>query len=274
MWKTLYDMCTGSPDEQQLYHSISTVATLLLQIGEVGKQYKSRPSSSDFPSPETGPPTDAGEMTLPGHSTEISRDNNIASFDNVERQSSPSDDCFVGGPGTSMALGDCKTTSNLSGAQAATVGGSSEMNNSDAVKSKTAGDSNVHVGELTPVDNDPLSDLLAEDGTDSECEDIIRQLEECHQGKSTDSEARAGNAGDEPDALNRSWQESKPDPDWSIKFEQFLASMLTEPHLVAVFEKDTDIISIVERYRQRRLRPSIDDDFTDSMGAMPHGKRH
>lgn len=41
MWKTLYDMFLEESEETQalLYHSLATVGTLLLQIGEVGKQF-------------------------------------------------------------------------------------------------------------------------------------------------------------------------------------------------------------------------------------------
>jgi len=38
--KTLYNMFRDNPKEQDLYHAIATVASLLLQLGEVGKQFK------------------------------------------------------------------------------------------------------------------------------------------------------------------------------------------------------------------------------------------
>jgi len=41
MCKTLYELFTDEDNEQQLFHSIATVATLLLQLGEVGKQFRS-----------------------------------------------------------------------------------------------------------------------------------------------------------------------------------------------------------------------------------------
>jgi len=44
MWKTLYDFFVDHSEEEQLqlYHSIATVGTLLLQIGEVGRQFPTR----------------------------------------------------------------------------------------------------------------------------------------------------------------------------------------------------------------------------------------
>lgn len=38
MWKTLYNMFIGHPDEQKFYHSIAVVGTMLLQLGEIGRE--------------------------------------------------------------------------------------------------------------------------------------------------------------------------------------------------------------------------------------------
>ena len=39
---------------------------------------------------------------------------------------------------------------------------------------------------------------------------------------------------------------------WEITFDQFLASMLTEPSLVEFFEQRPDVIGMINGYRQRR----------------------
>ncbi|KAJ8299441.1 hypothetical protein KUTeg_023501 [Tegillarca granosa] len=39
LWKTLYDLFSDNSKEQELYHSIAAVGTLLLEIGEVGKRF-------------------------------------------------------------------------------------------------------------------------------------------------------------------------------------------------------------------------------------------
>jgi len=49
MCKTLYDLFADEPNEQQLFHSIATVATLLLQIGEVGKRFSKCSLSESSP---------------------------------------------------------------------------------------------------------------------------------------------------------------------------------------------------------------------------------
>lgn len=71
--KTLYNMFSEDPMEQDLYHAIATVASLLLRIGEVGKRFsawpgrKSRDSAPDEDeSPVPDPPQDpAWELQPP-----------------------------------------------------------------------------------------------------------------------------------------------------------------------------------------------------------------
>ena len=53
--KTFYELFTEEPNEQELFHSIATVATLLLQIGEVGKQFQSSIGDSSSPRAPTLP---------------------------------------------------------------------------------------------------------------------------------------------------------------------------------------------------------------------------
>ncbi|KAK3913686.1 TBC1 domain family member 9 [Frankliniella fusca] len=58
LWKTLYDIFQTEPEDQETYHSIATIGTLLLQLGDVGKRFQAdRDESCDsllsaaFPSP-------------------------------------------------------------------------------------------------------------------------------------------------------------------------------------------------------------------------------
>ncbi|KAK2491196.1 hypothetical protein MC885_015521 [Smutsia gigantea] len=63
--KTFYNMFSEDPMEQDLYHAIATVASLLLHIGEVGKRFSTQPGrklqdsapEEDEP-PAPGPPQD------------------------------------------------------------------------------------------------------------------------------------------------------------------------------------------------------------------------
>ncbi|XP_043273772.1 TBC1 domain family member 9 isoform X2 [Venturia canescens] len=48
LWKTLYDMFPAQPEDQEVYHSIASIGTLLLQLGDVGKRfYVDREESED-----------------------------------------------------------------------------------------------------------------------------------------------------------------------------------------------------------------------------------
>ncbi|XP_011329896.1 TBC1 domain family member 9 isoform X3 [Ooceraea biroi] len=48
LWKTLYDMFPAQPEEQETYHCIASIGTLLLQLGDVGKKfYVEREESED-----------------------------------------------------------------------------------------------------------------------------------------------------------------------------------------------------------------------------------
>ncbi|XP_026276184.1 TBC1 domain family member 9 [Frankliniella occidentalis] len=40
LWKTLYDIFQTEPEDQETYHSIATIGTLLLQLGDVGKRFQ------------------------------------------------------------------------------------------------------------------------------------------------------------------------------------------------------------------------------------------
>lgn len=57
--------------------------------------------------------------------------------------------------------------------------------------------------------------------------------------------------------LNSPKNTSKPDEDWSISFEQLLASLLTEPSLVDYFERIYDTTDAVAALRNRRLTARV-----------------
>ncbi|XP_043441301.1 TBC1 domain family member 9B isoform X1 [Prionailurus bengalensis] len=59
--KTLYNMFSEDPMEQDLYHAIATVASLLLRIGEVGKKFSVQPGRK----PQDGAPEE-DELPTPG----------------------------------------------------------------------------------------------------------------------------------------------------------------------------------------------------------------
>nr|CAD7263370.1 unnamed protein product [Timema shepardi] len=48
LWKTIYDLFQAQPEDQETFHAIATLGTLLLQLGDVGKRlYLEREESAD-----------------------------------------------------------------------------------------------------------------------------------------------------------------------------------------------------------------------------------
>jgi len=52
MWKSLYDLFSGKENEQQVYHSIASVGTVLLKLGEIAIDYEKQ-SNKSKPTSET-----------------------------------------------------------------------------------------------------------------------------------------------------------------------------------------------------------------------------
>ncbi|KAM8909479.1 TBC1 domain family member 9B isoform 1-T1 [Spinachia spinachia] len=162
--KTLYNMFSEEPLEQELYHSIATVASLLLRIGEVGKRFNNNNGGRKADNP-------AAQALL----TEAQREEGHKEGGAWESQA-----C--------LAL-------------------------ADAQLEPTALDeeSKDHVS---------LSSHSVVSSSSLQCDDI------------TDNSVRIGDS--------RRRRGSVLDVDWSITFEQVLASLLTEPPLVDYFEKKRD----------------------------------
>lgn len=156
MWRTLYDMFTDNEYEQQLYHSIATVGTLLLEMGEVGKKFYLQKSVSE---------SSTGESS----STKME-----SLSEDVEQ----------------LKMEESKDPSN-------------------STENQTKEDSSSSQSELSQLD--------------------------------------------ESSAAGARSSYSKPDSDWSITFEQMVASLLTEQPLVTYFEKQCDMSEAVAKMRNRRL---------------------
>ena len=159
------------PKEQELYHSIATVGTLLLQIGEVGKKFYMMKDEEE------------SENQL------ASRTENLT----LEEEASKSED-----KGDSQATGS--------------------MEKDAATQDKS---------------------------------------EENKEAAGADSEAGQGAVGGVPSSqsISSSMASSASYVDlyWSVTFEQFLASMLTEQMLVEFFEERVDLSKPIEKFRNRRL---------------------
>ncbi|XP_063045871.1 TBC1 domain family member 9B [Engraulis encrasicolus] len=199
--KTLYNMFSEDPLEQELYHAIATVASLLLRIGEVGKKFTNNGNNNKKGLEAQAmlqPPQAQAMLQPPGvdglpllHDEEDSNGEGNSRQALIckalaEAQLEPAGPVVVGAPG---AGGNGN-------------GGSDEEGKDDTSVSSY---SVVSAGEL-------------------QCEDI-------------DDTVLIGCGPGNGDHRRRG---SAPDADWSITFEQVLASMLTEPALVDYFEKKQD----------------------------------
>ncbi|TKS65021.1 TBC1 domain family member 9B [Collichthys lucidus] len=188
--KTLYNMFSEEPLEQQLYHSIATVASLLLRIGEVGKKFNNGGKKTDDPTTQSPPISQREEGLGEGPSGESQVCRALAEAQ-LELAAPPTSD---------------------------------EETKDDTSSSYSV----VSSGSL-------------------QCEDITDDTVLIGGG-----EHRRG---------------SVLDVDWSITFEQVLASLLTEPPLVDYFEKKRDIrgkmaVCKAQRAVERQTSSASDHELT------------
>ncbi|XP_028574086.2 TBC1 domain family member 9B isoform X2 [Podarcis muralis] len=223
--KTLYNMFSEDPVEQELYHAIATVASLLLRIGEVGKKFSHQPakkgddlkanSVQDPVSEEESPTSDQSQNSTVEQYSQATPEEKASGDIQVEKQQQENQILVDGGgegPGSPIQLfSDDETKDDMS----------------------MSSYSMVSTGSL-------------------QCEDIADDtvLVGCEAGSSA---ARYG---------------STIDTDWSISFEQILASMLTETVLVNYFEKKVDVAQKIKEQKkvERQFSTSSDYELTSVSG--------
>lgn len=214
MWKTLYDMFGGEPNEQELYHAIATVGTLLLEIGEVGKKFylqKEEPLGSSYDSAS-----------------------DLASF--VQGKVSEMKDDSVSS--------ESKTDSSY------------EMVEHSNRVSEEGGDAQAELVARKLAELELPGDYLEADGDKADQGDQPAGKDVCEtQDASEDTSPAEAMASFPREGLRTvsASSSSKLDVDWSISFEQFLASMLTESALVKYFEQRVDLHDAIDKTRRRRL---------------------
>ncbi|CDQ73343.1 unnamed protein product [Oncorhynchus mykiss] len=195
--KTLYNMFSEDPLEQELYHAIATVASLLLRIGEVGKKFTNNGANKPTDTTNAQAPAPAAELLQP------------------EKEE----------PNGESSSGQSLVCRALAEAQLETP---PQQTSDEEVKDDTS------VSSYSMVSTGSL-----------QCEDIA------------DDTVLIGCAGDQQR------RGSILDGDWSITFEQVLASMLTEPPLVDYFEKKGDIqarMAICKMQRKVERQVSLSSD--------------
>ncbi|KAM6924233.1 TBC1 domain family member 9B [Xenentodon cancila] len=173
--KTLYNMFSEEPQEQELYHAIATVASLLLRIGEVGKKFGNGSKKHD-----------AAAQALP---------------DSLQEEEGHGD----------MASVEAQVCQALAEAQLEPLA--------------------LPTSEEEPKDDTSVSSYSVVSTGSLQCEDIAEDTVLIGEQK----------------------KGSMLDTDWSISFEQVLASLLTEPPLVDYFERKRDIQAMMATCKDQRV---------------------
>lgn len=223
LWKTLYDMFGDHPDEQGLYHAIATVGTLLLEIGEVGKQFYLKPSASM----DSAPSLSVSEIT-PNDSE------NPESFPKSDERKEDNNETE---PNSQKENLECKPSNQEPEF-------SDKSTNQEAVSATLDADMHrLHVSDIsTPDESLPQvsSDL-------PKPADSALPVQSEGQTDSGVIDNHSSNMSSSPSYSH------KPDSDWSISFEQFIASVLTESSLVNFFDQTFDVSPFIAQMRARRL---------------------
>jgi hypothetical protein len=244
----MYSLFRELPNEQQMYQAIAAVGNILLKLGEFGEEY--------------------------GASTPVdnnSSENNIVnSYDSEKSSESPN---LPEGVTTSSEL----ASSALLKEVLADAARSSESSLSSPVRS-TTGDDYVLVQDEDGFSSPENFDVEGNEVTDN-LSNLYLKLENTKitsANANSTSENQEGlsasgynvnipGLGDvsgvyEPDVTSSGTEPQDTDLDdrstpglvdshWSISFEQYLASMLTEPYLVHYFEQQIDVLERLKRLK-------------------------
>uniref|UniRef100_A0A8D2AWV0 TBC1 domain family member 9B n=1 Tax=Sciurus vulgaris TaxID=55149 RepID=A0A8D2AWV0_SCIVU len=202
--KTLYNMFSEDPMEQDLYHAIATVASLLLRIGEVGKKFSTRIGRKPRDGAHSGDHNSTTEEDEPP-APELHQDP-------IRELQLP-----AAGDPQAKAGGDTHLGKAPQESQVVVEGGSGEGQGSPAqLLSDDETKDDISMSSYSVVSTGSL-----------QCEDLA------------DDTVLVGGESRSPTATSRVG--GTVDTDWCISFEQILASILTESVLVNFFEKRVDI---------------------------------
>ncbi|XP_008850464.1 TBC1 domain family member 9B isoform X2 [Nannospalax galili] len=202
--KTLYNMFSEDPIEQDLYHAIATVASLLLQIGEVGKKFSAWTSRKPRDGAHTGDHNSALEEDQPPA---------LKPHQDPTQELQPP----AAGDPQAKASGDSPLGKAAQESHMVVEGGSGEGQGSPSLL----------LSDDETKDDMSMSSYSVVSTGSLQCEDL------------TDDTVLVGGEACSPTATSRVG--GTVDTDWCISFEQILASILTESVLVNFFEKRVDI---------------------------------
>uniref|UniRef100_A0A8C9XRR0 TBC1 domain family member 9 n=1 Tax=Sander lucioperca TaxID=283035 RepID=A0A8C9XRR0_SANLU len=238
--KTLYSMFSEDVAEQELYHATATVTSLLLEMGEVGKLFSSSGRKDHNIEGESGPSMCTRDATDPKSSPEAVLDGMFQqrgqgdgfALAGLENKPSPCEE-GKGDEGSEQlpSMQDIR----LEDSSPKDTGISSAMLISD---DETKDDTSMSSYSVLSAGSHELDEKL-------QCEDIADDtvLVRSEDGSSGERSNRPHSSGGPHDrGLPHS---TSIDKDWTITFEQFLASVLTEQALVHYFEKPVEVAACI-----------------------------
>uniref|UniRef100_A0A8C5KE76 TBC1 domain family, member 9 n=1 Tax=Jaculus jaculus TaxID=51337 RepID=A0A8C5KE76_JACJA len=215
--KTMYNMFSEDPNEQELYHATAAVTSLLLEIGEVGKLFIPHPAKESGGT-GSGPLCSQGMPGMLFPKKGSSQPYTVESTEPLPGSlPADSEEHSLGGQMEDIKLEDSSPRDN---------GACSSMLISDDDTKDDSSMSSYSVLSAGSHEEDKL-----------QCEDIGEDTVLVRSGQSTA-------------ALPQS---SSLDRDWAITFEQFLASLLTEPALVKYFDKPVCMMTRITGAKNTRM---------------------
>ncbi|XP_075357140.1 TBC1 domain family member 9 isoform X2 [Mycteria americana] len=216
--KTMYNMFSEDPNEQDLYHATAAVTSLLLEIGEVGKLFSVQPTKETDSSSNNCSKTVQSEL-----------------FQKKEHQQYP--------------LEQHKPF------QSSLVTNDEEAVCTDSTLGMQMED--IKLEDSSPRDNGACSSMLISDD-DTKDDSSMSSYSVLSAGSHEEEKLHCEDIGEDTvlvrsnhtTSLRRS---TSIDRDWAITFEQFLASLLTEPALVRYFDKPVSMMARITNAKNIRM---------------------
>ncbi|XP_044535942.1 TBC1 domain family member 9 isoform X2 [Gracilinanus agilis] len=218
--KTMYNMFNEDPNEQELYHATAAVTSLLLEIGEVGKLFITQPAKENEGGSTTHPCAQGIQSML------------------FPKKGSSQSYCVEPGEllPTSLAMDSEEPSEGPLGGQMEDI----KLEDSSP-RDNGAGSSMLISDDDTKDDSSMSSYSVLSAGSHEEdklhCEDIGDDTVLVRSGRGTSALPRSNSL----------------DRDWAITFEQFLASLLTEPALVKYFDKPVCMMARITNAKNIRM---------------------
>ncbi|XP_073405868.1 TBC1 domain family member 9 isoform X1 [Dendrobates tinctorius] len=209
--KTMYNMFSEDPNEQELYHATAAVTSLLLEIGEVGKLLSMQPSE------ET--PSHCSTETQ----SRVLEKKPIQTYQYVQS----------GAFSSSLVSTD----------------------NTDEIHADQMEE--VKLEDSSPRDTGACSSMLISDD-ETKDDSSMSSYSVLSAGSHEDDKLQCEDIGDDTILVRSRHHASLPvstslDQDWAVTFEQFLASLLTEPAIVRYFEKPVSMMARITNAKNVRL---------------------